>query len=441
MLLVCMVTPLFAGGTAEQGTAGSQDMEKEVVVLGNARMYPGEEDAWNVLAQRFTEETGIKVVYRWQGKWNEVPQNLSTARMAGEKVDLVTCGAGLINSIVARSGSLMDISQLMEPYRDRFTTGVLDPYTIGDRLWGFPYGNSAAGFIYYNKDIFDELGIEAPETFDDLVKISKTISDKKGIIPMIFRGKDATYWSNLFFYTFGQTSGDKPIEYTKDFLTGKRSFDSKEEIQALEAIKAFFDEGVLTSDSLDSNGDGMKAAFLQQRAAMMHTHNFQLKQSMIEDFNLGIFQFPSIVKGSKQIAFGGPGTGIAIPSFADRDNLDNTMAFVDFMTRAENVNLVISCYSPVSAVIEGVELVDDPNVEYLNEVLIPKTVPYLDWIWPAEINAAVYQSIPAIVTANTSSEEAVKSVQETLKRIQDESDYVFDWWNTWTDEQWDAVSP
>ena len=434
LLTVLALSLVFAGG------ANEEPEKPQVVVMGNARMYEGEEAAWEKVAADFEAETGIEVVLRWQGKWNEVPQNLSTASLAGEKVDLVTVGAGLINSIVARTGFLMDITDLMEPYRDRFGEGMLDSYTIGGRLWGFPYGNSAAGFTYYNKDIFNNLGIEPPTTYEELVEISKTISDA-GYIPMIFRGKDETYWSNLFFYAFAQTTMNQPIEKTNDFLTGKRSFSSPEEIEAVNAVVSFFEDGILTSDSLDTNGDGMKAAFLQQKAAMMHTHNFQLLQTDCPDFELGIFEFPIIVEGAYSQPFGGPGTGIAIPSFADRDNLDNTMKFVEFLLRPENADLIIGCYKPVVEVVKGINLVDDPNVQYLNEVMIPKTVPYLDWIWPTEVNAAVCQIIPAVIAGTMTAEEGTEAVQAALERIQRETGYQYDWWNSWTESDWERVTP
>ncbi|QQO09369.1 ABC transporter substrate-binding protein [Breznakiella homolactica] len=437
-VMAAMLFAFFAGCSKSNE---QKPQSNEVVIMGNARMYAGEDEAWEELARDFEAETGIKLTIRWQGKWNEVPQNMSAAKLAGEKVDLVTVGAGLINSIVARSGSLMDISELMEPYRSRFKDGMLDSYTIGGRLWGFPYGNSAAGFIYYNKTMFDELGIAPPKTFEELVAASNTIKQKKNIIPLIFRGKDASYWSNLFFTTFAQTTGNKPIEYTQDFLAGTRSFNSPEEIAGLEAIKRFFDAGVLTSDSLDTNGDGMKAAFLQQKAAMMHTHNFQLLQSQAPDFELGILEFPIMVPGSFSQPFGGPGTGIAVPSFADRDNIPNTMKFIEFMLRPENANKVIACYKPVVDVVKGVQVVDDPNVKFLNDVLIPKTVTYLDWIWPAEVNAAVYQVIPAIISGRMTSAQGAQTVQDALDRIIAENDYSYEWWKNWNDSDWKKVTP
>lgn len=435
-VLTVSLLAVFAAGSKESKAVS----QPEVVIMGNARMYAGEDAAWEKIAAGFEEETGIKVTLRWQGKWNEVPQNLSTAKLAGEKVDLVTVGAGLINSVVARSGMLMDISTLMDPYRNRFKDGMLDSYTIGGRLWGFPYGNSAAGFVYYNKTLFNELGIKAPNTFAELVAISKVIKSK-GIIPMIFRGKEETYWSNLFFYTFAQTSMNNSIEYTNQFLMGERSFVNKEEKDAILAIKAFFDEGVMTSDSFDTNGDGMKAAFLQKKAAMFHSHNFQMLQADCPDFELGIFAFPVIVEGAISQAFGGPGTGIAVPSFADRSNLDNTMRFVEYLLRPENANLVINCYKPVVDVVKGVKVINDPNVGYLNDVLIPNTLTYLDWLWPTEINAAVYQAIPAVISGKMTADQGVDLVQKTLVRIQKENNYSYDWWNSWTKKDWERVTP
>jgi len=438
LILAVVVGMVFANGKTETSSSGKQP---EVVVLGNARMYDGENEAWAKMIEDFESETGIKVTLRFQGKTGEVVQNLQAAQLAGEQVDIVTIGANAINSLAARSGLLMDITDLMDPYKERFNDGMLDPYTIGDRLWGFPYGNSAAGFIYYNKTMFDELGLKIPETYSDLVDIAKVIKEKKGITPMTFRGKDSGYWSNFYMVFYAQTSNNQPLENTYDFLTNKRNFTSDAEINALKAMKAFFDDGILSTESLDTNGDGMKASFLQQKTAMFYSHNFQLLQKDCPDFELGIFAFPIIVDGTYSQAFGGPGTGIAIPSFANRDNLDNTMKFIEFMLRPEYANLCISCYKPVAEVVKGVKLVDDPNIKYLNEVLIPNTLMYLDWIWPSQVNSAICNAIPAVITGNMTAEEAAASVQKALSTLETQDDYVYDWWNTWTKEDWEKVRP
>ena len=83
-------------------------------------------------------------------------------------------------SSLAPNGMLMDLTELMEPLKDRFKEGVLDYYTIGDHLWGFPYGDQSSSVLYYNKTMFDELGLEEPKTFDDLIECGKVIQEQKG---------------------------------------------------------------------------------------------------------------------------------------------------------------------------------------------------------------------------------------------------------------------
>jgi len=51
---------------------------------------------------------------------------------------------------------------------------------IDGGLYGMPFTKSSE-VIWYNKTIFDELGLTPPDTFDELVTVSKEIYEKKGI--------------------------------------------------------------------------------------------------------------------------------------------------------------------------------------------------------------------------------------------------------------------
>ena len=86
ILLLAMVTPLAAcGGNSVSPNSTSSSVENDpskLVVLGNARMYDGEEEAWNEMIAAFKEETGITVELRFSGTWDEVPTNLSAAIQA-----------------------------------------------------------------------------------------------------------------------------------------------------------------------------------------------------------------------------------------------------------------------------------------------------------------------------------------------------------------------
>ena len=77
----------------------------------------------------------------------------------------------------------------MKDLVDRFNEGMLDAFIIDGKLWGFPYADASASVFYYNKTLFDELGIKPPKNYQEFLKISKIIKEKKGIQPVIFQGK------------------------------------------------------------------------------------------------------------------------------------------------------------------------------------------------------------------------------------------------------------
>ena len=46
-------------------------------------------------------------------------------------------------------------------YKDRFVPASLSNVTFDDKIWGVPVENSAIAVIWYNKAIFEELGLDA----------------------------------------------------------------------------------------------------------------------------------------------------------------------------------------------------------------------------------------------------------------------------------------
>lgn len=58
----------------------------------------------------------------------------------------------------------------------------LSVLTVGGRQWGVPYAYCPWG-IYYRRDLFDQLGLKAPATWDELVAVARRL-DAAGIKPI-----------------------------------------------------------------------------------------------------------------------------------------------------------------------------------------------------------------------------------------------------------------
>ena len=120
------------------------------------------------------------------------------------------------------------------------------------------------------------------------------------------------------------------------------------------------------------------------------------------------------------------------------------MRFVEYLLREENAKKIICAAAngnPLFEVVNGAIGGSDDVTRFLNEVSVPHSVEYLDWIWPAEVNDAMCNVVPSVIRGSMSAEEAATYVQNTLDTLVKEEDYVYDWWNTWTPDQWAEVTP
>lgn len=442
-----IILPLltFVAASAVQAAHAQMPENCVVHVLGTAKTSPDEEAAWKSVFDDFTATYGCKVEARWAGQWNEMPQNLSAARLAEEPVDVVY-NTGTLNPTLARSGILMDITDIVQPFRDRFAPGTLEQYEIGDRVWAVPVSDTSTAAFFYNKTLFDELGLTPPKTYAELVAIGKAIKEKKpDVLPLIQRGKDTGYWPMWYMETLAQTSKNTSIATIGADLQGARRFDEPEHVAALAALKKFVDDGLLDSSTLDVGRDAMRATFLQQKAAMIYGGTWELNalRRANPEFELGAFEFPLITDAEGVVSQHGGGADVAwsIPSFAKQENLPAAAQFLEFISRKEEAAKLLAPLNPLMPSVNGVPPGKEPLAPKLISEFGPHTITYLDWIWPTELNDVIAQAIPSVMFGQVTAEQATADIQAALERIREENDYTYDWWSTWTDEDWAKVRP
>ncbi len=131
----------------------------------------------------------------------------------------------------ARAGWLRDLSHLIPPEeRAGFFDGPIQAVTFDGSVFAAPWYIDA-GLLYYRKDLLDKYGFSVPETWQELVRIASSITEKEpGIYGFIWQGKQYEgLICNVLEYMWGN-GGDAVAE-------GKVVIDSPENREALRFMR------------------------------------------------------------------------------------------------------------------------------------------------------------------------------------------------------------
>jgi raffinose/stachyose/melibiose transport system substrate-binding protein len=408
-------------------------------ILGSTRANKAESDGWNKVFADFKAQYGCTVTATWSGQFTDVPRMLNEARLAHQTVNLVTTAT--TNKDLAKAGLLLDLTKLIKPYSGRFTPGATKLFNVGGHIWAIPVGAESSSVFFYNATLFKQLKLSEPKTYADLKKVAAKIK-AAGVQPLVEAGKDTWEWPMWYMSTFAQRSGNKSVAAVQQILEGRSKFTRPDSVAAFGDIAQFAKDGLLNQTAFDTDENGAVAAFLQKKAAIMYDGTWVLPtlRAGNPSFKVGVFNFPLVVnrKGVVSQPSGAPEGALAIPSFAPKSDLQKTAQFLEFITRKQQATRVLAPLKPIVPSIKSVPSTTDPLAPELRK---NRTIGWLDWIWPNEVNNAVIQAIQGVLFNNQSPQAAAQVVQSSLDTLKKQQNYTFNWWAKWSKADWAKVTP
>jgi raffinose/stachyose/melibiose transport system substrate-binding protein len=436
----CSNGTISSGGS---GSAGSAGAGCKLHMLGEARSSQAEANAWQQVFADFKAKYHCSVTATWQGQFTGVPQLLNEAHLAGQTVDIVTNGTEIWDFV--KSGSLTDLTKMVSPYLSRFSPGTVARFTLGGRVWAVPLSVESSSVFFYNATLFGKLGLTPPTTYAQMVHVAAVIKAKTSVEPVVEGGKDAWEWPMWYMNTFAQTSGNKSINDTIAVLDGKQQFTSPASVQAFQAVANFAKSGLLTSASLATDENGAIAAFVQQKAAMMFdgTWALPLLRAAKPKFRIGVFTFPLVVNTPSVQAqpSGAPEGALSIPSFIPKADLPMADQFIEFATSPPEAGKILATLDPTVPSVAAVPSSSDPLAGTLRHDFLPKTIGWLDWMWPSQVTTSVENAIEGVLFNHQSAEEAAHAVQTELDTLRQQQNYSYDFLSGWSNSQWARVEP
>lgn len=173
------VKSFFASFMTDYNTMGGGDDSGRSLTVWTTSARDQANILKELIDNRFTPQTGIGV------RLSLVTSGLSEAVMAGRGPD-VGLGLARTNPIdMGARGVLTDLTNMpdFDEVRARYQASALNAYTYGDKVFALPETQDFY-LMYVRTDILQQLGLERPETWDDLRDTVSVLSDENMQIGM-----------------------------------------------------------------------------------------------------------------------------------------------------------------------------------------------------------------------------------------------------------------
>lgn len=179
---------------------------------------------------------------------------------AGELPDLMTFKPYMLASF---SDQVMDLGGAAATEKNMYA----QEYAIDGKIVGLPEV-TAVTFVFYWKSVFEEYGIEIPQTWGEFIAISEELKEKSDLIPVVMGAKDA--WADYPFneYMPALEADDGALWNTMATQDNPFSPDQPFNI-AYQKIQDLYDAKVFGIDPLGLSFDQGKVMFGEKQGAMI----------------------------------------------------------------------------------------------------------------------------------------------------------------------------
>ena len=195
---IALLSALALAGAGAPGPAAAQgDAVPFTVVINQSPWF----DGFQRLVELYEEETGNRVELDVNPFAGSIEKQRSSARAPEGTLDLFVMNSPILPEMYS-SGLIHSMDELDPDFELEAGVGTFDDTVYWDdekgsfnaetgKLMGVPI-NPNIQMLYYRADLYEEKGLEVPETWDELLANAKALHDPPGIFGIVQRGGRAT---------------------------------------------------------------------------------------------------------------------------------------------------------------------------------------------------------------------------------------------------------
>ena len=409
---LAMVGAILAGAVGAAAAVAQDPVEFSF--YDNHHVDPGQAFIKEAVAQYMADHPNVKIDVTFLEN-ALLKDKVSTDMQAGDPPDLFQGWGGGTLAQQVDAGLVRPIDDEIADVKDDINAAGLSMTQVDGKQYGLPYNLGAVG-IWYNKDLFEQAGIDAPPaTWEELLTDVQTFKDA-GIVPISLAAGTADAWTSMFWFAYlsvricGQEGMNTAI--TTGDWTGECFVKAAQELERLVGTEPF-QEGFLAATHPAQEGEfgnGKAAMMLQgQWAASAQASESESKEGIGDA--LGWFPFPMVEGGAglPTDVFGGGDNFIV-----GRDAPPEAVEFAKWLTTDPDVIAKwVASGDGILPTLNGSEgLTTDPNLASILEARSNATFAqgYLDQVTSPELGAAINEQVGGLVAGALTPEEVTQNI-------------------------------
>jgi len=329
-----------------------QVVEKEVEVIVTATPEPIEEanlEVWYLsqspeeiqlveeLSSAFAQRhPGVTVTISPYG-FDDMNKTIKLALDSGTGPDVayVSPGAGAGHVSYAQAGHLVELTEVATErgwdQRHPIDSIMYWQKELGGPIWGVPYDITNVG-VFYNKDLFNELDLKPPQTFEEFETLLATLKDA-GYTPFSTGALDGWPFDHYFMILVHATTPIDKIE-ALNYLQPGVSLSEDSFVEAATILKDWIDKGYFNDNFLAASYQDQNNLFITGETAMNiggTWNNATFVQQA--DFEVGFFPLPRVNPDIEWHSMVTPNNVWIVPKYTEYQDL--AIDYIDYMLSGE----------------------------------------------------------------------------------------------------------
>ncbi|MCX7923439.1 MAG: extracellular solute-binding protein [Clostridia bacterium] len=279
----------------------------------------GSHSFWDDIIKSFSAKYPNIIIKRTHATVESQRSSWQNQVAYGEGPHVISCPQDNVG-LFTTAGTVMQLDSLFsKSFYDRFDKKIINDSKLDGKTYAIPYEIIQSLVLIYNKRFVKE----PPKTMDELVKVSKSLTNSQGRYGLVFNMAEP-YFYIPFLGGFGGQIFDSKGNFTLNSEAMKKT------AQFMYDLK--FKHKIVPKEA---NYDIANGLFKDGRAGFIINGTWAFEEYKDAGMNFGIAKIPQVPGGKWSVPFYGSKVFMVNPNITDTDTKNAVRTFIEYLNTPE----------------------------------------------------------------------------------------------------------